>query len=106
MDKDDLLRASDRALLGITQAHPSFHIGDRESRVAALSRKPQHIDANAPLARCLDPQCRKPRVEVLETANAVAAILTRRFDFFIGAGIAMLLQTECERSVVDLHVAQ
>src|SRR5215831_7362685 len=27
VDKDDLLRASDRALLGITQAHPSFRIG-------------------------------------------------------------------------------
>jgi hypothetical protein len=27
VDKDDLLRASDRALLGITQHHPSFRIG-------------------------------------------------------------------------------
>jgi hypothetical protein len=27
VDKDDLLRASDRALLGITQPHPSFRIG-------------------------------------------------------------------------------
>jgi hypothetical protein len=27
VDKDDLLRASDRALLGITQRHPSFRIG-------------------------------------------------------------------------------
>ncbi len=27
VDKDDLLRVSDRALLGITQAHPSFRIG-------------------------------------------------------------------------------
>jgi hypothetical protein len=27
MDKDDLLRAIDRALLGITQDHPSFRIG-------------------------------------------------------------------------------
>lgn len=27
VDKDDLLRAADRALLGITQAHPSFRIG-------------------------------------------------------------------------------
>jgi hypothetical protein len=27
VDKDELLRASDRALLGITQAHPSFRIG-------------------------------------------------------------------------------
>ena len=27
VDKDDLLRASDRASLGITQDHPSFRIG-------------------------------------------------------------------------------
>ena len=27
MDKDDLLRPSDRALLGITEDHPSFRIG-------------------------------------------------------------------------------
>jgi hypothetical protein len=27
VDKDDLLRAADRALLGITQSHPSFRIG-------------------------------------------------------------------------------
>jgi hypothetical protein len=27
VDKDELLRASDRALLGITEAHPSFRIG-------------------------------------------------------------------------------
>ena len=27
MDKDELLRAADRALLGITEDHPSFRIG-------------------------------------------------------------------------------
>src|SRR5438105_15617488 len=110
------LHAAARAELGAGKPHAreidveriaidrdaSFHIGDRESRVAALSRKPQHVDAYAPLARCLDPQSRKPRVEVLETANAVAAILTPRFAFFIGAGVAILLQAASEPSAVDL----
>ena len=84
---------------------PALEIRDREPRVAALRGEPQEVDANPPLARRLDAQRREPCIEMLEAANAVAAVLTRRFDFLVRACVAVFLQPQRERTVVDLHVA-
>ncbi len=83
----------------------SLEISDQEPRVAALRGEPEEVDTNPSLARRLDAQRRKARVEMLEAANAVASVLTRRFDFFVCAWLAVFLQPQRERTVVDLHVA-
>ena len=85
----------------------SDDVGDRQLRIAALGRKPEHVDADALFARRLDAEGGEPRVEVLEAPDTVASIFTGELDLLVGArDLAVLLQPQRQRTVHDLHVPQ
>src|SRR2546425_11318924 len=86
---------------------PADDVGDRQLGVAALRGEPQHVDPDALFARRLDAECRKPGVEMLEPADTVAAVFAGILDLFVGAPpVAVLLQPQRQRAVLDLHVAE
>ena len=88
--------------------HAADDVGDRQLRVAALRGEAHHVDANALLARRLNAERRQPRVEVLEAPHAVTAVLPRvLYLFYVGTRhLAVFLQTQGERAILDLHIAQ
>ena len=82
-------------------------IRNRQLRIAALGREPEHVDADAFFARRLDAKGGEPRVEVLEAPHTVAPVLAGKLDLLVGVRhLAVFLQPQRQRAVDDLHIAE